>query len=247
MAKHAPGLADAAQVAVGEDHHECDGHRHRHPGTPTQRGCRRNDGVGAGRDRDGDRDGVADQQCCAGDLGDVGTEVVPADDVGTARLGIRANHVPVADGDHGEHRQDRRRHRGHDGEGGKPGDGDQDAQHLLGGVRRGGHHVGGQHRQGGRLSQTLAVELVADQGRAQKDALDPVATALGQARRDGGIRAHRRPGQVVDGPRGVGSLGGCRPRHDYGLSPRGCWGRSGFPPPCRRRPGCSVQTGASTE
>ena len=26
--EHPPGLADAAQVAVGEDHHERDGHRH---------------------------------------------------------------------------------------------------------------------------------------------------------------------------------------------------------------------------
>ena len=137
----APGLSDAPQVAVGQHEDEGDAHRHRHPRLPAERGSGRDDGVRAGRNRDRDRDGVADQQRRAGHLRNVRTEVVTADDVGAARLGIRADDVPVAHGHDGQYRKDCGRHGRDYGEGRQPGDGHQYAEHLLGGVGGRGHDV----------------------------------------------------------------------------------------------------------
>ena len=80
----------------------------------------------------------------------------------------------------------------------KPGDGDQNAEHLLGGVGRGGHDVRRQDGERRRLAQSLAVEVVADQRRAREHALDAVAPALGQVGGDRRVGPRGRPGEVVD-------------------------------------------------
>ncbi len=179
----------------------------------------RDDGVGTGRHGHGDGDGVADQQRGAGDLRDVRAEVVPADHVGAAGLGVGAHDVPVTDRHDGEHPEDRRRHGRDDGEGRQTGDGHQNAQHLLGGVGRGGHDVGRQDGERRRLAQSLAVQVVADQRRAQEHALDAVATALGQVGGDRGVGPGGRPSEVVDRLLAVWTLCGRRAGHRYGLVP----------------------------
>ena len=210
---------DAAQIAEGKDHDEGDAHGHRHPGLPSQRGRRGDDGIGARRDRDGNRDGVADQKGCAGDLRDVRAKVVPADDVRSPRLRIGPHDIPVTDGHHGQYRQDRRGHGRDDGERGEPGDGDEDPQHLLRRIGGGRHDVRGQDGERSRLAQPLAMEILADQGRPEEHALDPVATALGQAGGDRRVRPRGRTSEVVHGPV-VFRPPGCRHAgHGYGLVP----------------------------
>ena len=215
--EYAARLPDAAQVAVGQDHHEGDAHCHRHPRLLAQGRCGRDDRVGTRGHRHCDGDGVADQQCGSGDLRDVGAEVVAADHVGTTGLGVRAHDVPVTNGHHREHAEDRRGHGCHDGEGRQPGDGHQNAQHLLGGVSGRRHHVRRQDGERSRLAQSLAVEVLADQGRSQQHAFDPVATALGQVGGDRGVGPRGGTRQVVDGLLAVGPLRGRHAGHGYGL------------------------------
>ena len=154
----------------------------------------RNDGVRPGGHRDGHRDGVADEQRRPGHLGHVGTEVVPAHDVGATGLGIRADDVAIADRDDGQHGQDGAGDRRDQGEGDEPGDRDEDAEDLLGGVGRRRHHVRREDRQCGRLAQALAMQLIVHQRRAQEEPLDPVIQLFGKL---GRLDRRRRPGAFV--------------------------------------------------
>ena len=62
-------------------------------------------------------------------------------------------------------------------------------------------------------------------GRAEQDALDAVAAALGQAGGDRGVGPRRRPGEVVDRLPALGFSCGRRAGHGYGLAPASAPGR----------------------
>ena len=92
--KESPGLTDSSQIAVSEKDDKHNRQRQLRTREPRKG---RDDGVGAGRNRDGHCDRVTDEKGGAGNLGDVRTEVVPTHYVGAACLRIRANHIAVAD------------------------------------------------------------------------------------------------------------------------------------------------------
>ena len=165
------GFFQAAQVAVGDQDHKSHGQGDRHR---AERGDRRDDGVGAGRHRDSHCDGVADQQGGAGNLGDVRPEVVPAHHVRAAGLRVGLDDIPVADRHHGQYGQDEQGCRRDQGEGRQPADGNQDPQDLLGGVRRGRHHIRGQDGERGRLAQALTGQVIVDQRWSEQQLLEPV-------------------------------------------------------------------------
>ena len=218
--EHPPRLADAPEVAEGQDHHE--GDREGDGIAPEGRGGR-NDRIGPRRHRHRDGDGVADEEGSPGDLGQVGSEVVAADHVGAACLGVGADHVAVTDRHDGEDRQDGRGHRGDDGERGQSGDRNEDPQHLLGGVGRRGHDVGGKHGERRGLAQPLALEVVAHQGRPQQDTLHPVTAALREIGRQRRVGPGGRSRQLVSGANRLGLAGRAGRLHGNGL-PR-CGGR----------------------
>ena len=181
----APGLSNAAQIAVEEQEH----HRHRDlDREPGQAGHGTGERRRAGRRLHGDGHRVVDQQRDGGDLRDARPEVVAGDHVGAAGLGIELDDLQIGEGHEEEDAEDGQRDGDDQHEGGQAYVGHQLGQHLLGAVRRGRDAVGREHPERDDLVEALARQLLGDQWRPEQLVLQPVPAGLGN-----GIRRH--PGQ----------------------------------------------------
>ena len=171
-------LLEAAQVAVTHQEHDADADLQlvRPDGREGGR-----DGGGAGRDLDGDRHHVVDQQRHRADLGYPRTEVVPRDDIGAARPDV--HHDDLAVGQHHErhHEQDDQRQRQDQGERRQAHDRHQRDQDLFRAVGRRRDPVRRQNAEREGLGQPLLAELLVHERRAEKPRLRGVPEPLGLA------------------------------------------------------------------
>jgi hypothetical protein len=143
---------------------------------------RRGDGVGPRRRLHGHGDDVVDHQRDGSDLGDHRAEILPRDDVRTARLGVEHDNLPVGQGHQHQDDENDQRHRQQQGVCRETEHRQQDEQDLLRPVRRRGDAVTGQDAQGQLLGQLLVLELVGGQRRTQGSALESIRQALRQIR-----------------------------------------------------------------
>ena len=169
------GLPDAAQVAVAHQQDDADGDLF---AVGTDGGERGGDGRGAGRDLDGHRHHVVDQQGHGGHLRDPRPEVLPGHHVRTAGPGVNHDHLAVGKHHEQHDEQDHAGHRDEHGESGQAEDRHQLDEDLLGAVGRGGDPVRRQHAQGQLLGQPLLAELRVDHRRPQQAALRRVPEGL---------------------------------------------------------------------
>ena len=147
-----PRLADAAQVGHRQQRKQHDRGR---DGVVSQRRDRRGDRGGAGRDRHRDGEGVVDQQRRAGDETGGGAEVVLADDVGAAAVGVRGDRLAVAEHHDGQQQDHQQRDGTEVADRRHADDGHEDVQDLLGGERARRDGVGREDRQADGLGQPL--------------------------------------------------------------------------------------------
>ena len=173
-------LADAAQVAVGDEDDEADGDPHPSGG---QVGEDRRHGGDAGGHRHRHRERVVDEQRHGGDLRDRQAEVLTRHHVGAARLRVDLDDLEVRRGDEEQDHDDGRGDRHHQCEGGDPDVLHQLEQDLFGGVGRGRDDVRGQDRQRGGLAQPLHRLPFRGDRRAEDGVLEPVPDVLGQVDR----------------------------------------------------------------
>ena len=155
-----PGLAQAAQVAPGQQDDEAD--RDHHP--PRLQGVEgRGEGGRAGRDAHGHGQDVVDDQGRPGDRGDQAAEVVPADHIGPARGAVGLDDLPIRQHQDAEQPGDGDRDRQGQPDRGRPGE-HQDQEDLLGGIGGGGDRVGGEHGQRDPLGDALVGQLAGSAG-----------------------------------------------------------------------------------
>jgi len=133
-----PGFLDPAQVAVAHEQDHADDDR---LGVGAERRDRGDHRDGAGRDLDGHRDHIVDQQRHGGDLGDPGPEVLPGHHVGAAGPDVDHHHLAVGQHHQRHHHEDDQRHRQDEGEGRQPRQRQQRDQDLLRAVGGGGDAV----------------------------------------------------------------------------------------------------------
>ncbi len=177
--ERAPGLADAAQVAVEHQQDDADGDQLQDVGM-VKHGDRRGHGRGSGGDLHGHGDHVVDQQRDRRDLSDLGPEVFPRDHVGAAGPGVDLHDFAVGkhdqdhdEQDHAGQRQDQRECR--DAEAAL----EQLDQDFLGAVGGRGDTVRSQHAKSQRPGQALLAQLLVHQRGTEQAPLDGVAKALG--------------------------------------------------------------------
>ncbi len=172
-------LSHTAEIDVGDQDHEHDGDRGR---ARRERGKHRCGCGDSGGHRDGNGQGVVDQQRDRRDLSNLRTEVLTGDDIGTPRFCVDLDHFEVREGDEGQHHDDGNRDRHDEGERGDADHFDQRDQRLLGGVGRGRDDVGGQDGERRRLVETLRAQLLGRERRPEQLVLQAIAEGLGERR-----------------------------------------------------------------
>ena len=194
-----PRLLHATQVPPGDDHDEQDRDRQDPRREHAERRCECG-GAGGNRHRHGEH--VVGEERDAGHLRGQEPEVVACHHVRATGGGVRLDRLPVRKDQEQQHREERDRDRHDEREGREPDDRHEHAQHLFGGVRRRREVVGSEHGEGGRLAQTLVLELLGVERRAEELVLQPVTQAVGR-QLDAGLD---RRGERVrsDGVRGTG-------------------------------------------